>query len=49
MGISGDAQKLGRDYGLGCGGVVDISAAANERLPPPERQKWSLAGGAPVP
>lgn len=49
VGIGGDAQKLERDHGLGCGGLADLSAAANDRLPPAEHQKWSLAGDAPVP
>ncbi|KAK9832852.1 hypothetical protein WJX81_007824 [Elliptochloris bilobata] len=46
VGISGDAQKLARDYpGLACAGAVCLSELANQRLSsasrPPER--WSLA------
>ena len=44
VGISGDAQKLRRDYTLGCAGLVNLASYANQRLPPAERQKWSLAG-----
>ncbi|KAK9829092.1 hypothetical protein WJX72_003852 [[Myrmecia] bisecta] len=48
VGISGDAQKLMRDFGQDCNGLVDLSEDANARLcgvgstrcP----QKWSLAG-----
>ena len=47
VGIHGDAQKLMRDFGLQCEGLVDLSEEANLRLchpasgRPPE--KWSLA------
>ena len=44
VGISGDAQKLARDYGLRCGGLADLSEGANARLPPAQARRWSLAG-----
>ena len=44
VGISGDAQKLVRDYTLGCAGLVDLASYANQRLLLAERQKWSLGG-----
>ena len=48
VGISGDAHKLQRDFGVQCAGLVCLSEEANARLcnwtngrmP----QKWSLAG-----
>ena len=44
VGISGDSQKLMRDYGVACGGLVDLADMANERLEPGLVQRWSLAG-----
>ena len=47
MGISGDAQKLMRDFGLQCDGVVDLSEEANLRMCRPGSgrtpEKWGLA------
>ncbi len=47
MGIHGDAQKLMRDFGLQCEGLVDLSEEANLRLCHPASgrlpEKWSLA------
>ena len=47
MGISGDAQKLMRDFGLQCDGLVDLSEEANLRVCHPGSgrtpEKWSLA------
>ena len=47
MGTSGDAQKLMRDFGLQCNGLVDLSEQANLRLCHPGSgrtpEKWSLA------
>ena len=47
VGISGDAQKLMRDFGLQCEGLVDLSEEANLRLCHPASgrapEKWSLA------
>lgn len=44
VGISGDAQKLFRDFGLEMGGLVDLSEEANLRLADPDTSRWSLAG-----
>ena len=44
VGIGGDSQKLIRDYGVACGGLVDLADMANERLEPGLVQRWSLAG-----
>lgn len=44
VGISGDSQKLMRDYGVACGGLVDLADMANDRLEPGLVQRWSLAG-----
>ncbi len=51
MGVTGDAQKLARDFGgLACAGAVCLSEMANQRLRGrgqlPER--WSLARAGPV-
>lgn len=47
VGILGDAQKLMRDFGLQCEGLVDLSEEANLRLCHPSSmrlpEKWSLA------
>ena len=47
VGINGDAQKLMRDFGLQCEGLVDLSEEANLRLCHPSSgrlpEKWSLA------
>lgn len=49
VGISGDAHKLHRDFGVQCVGLVCLSEAANVRLCSFANgrmsQKWSLAGG----
>ena len=53
VGISGDGQKLMRDFGLQCAGLVDLSEEANLRMcsnpsgAMPE--KWSLASESPPP
>ena len=53
VGISGDAQKLMRDFGLQCAGLVDLSEEANLRMcsasfgTTPE--KWSLASESSPP
>lgn len=43
----GDAQKLLRDFGISCEGMVDLSEEANLRLCGPgsarQPEKWSLA------
>jgi hypothetical protein len=44
VGIGGDGQKLMRDYGVACGGLVDLADMANERVEPGRIQRWSLAG-----
>ena len=44
VGIGGDGQKLMRDYGIACGGLVDLADMANERVEPGRIQRWSLAG-----
>ena len=44
VGISGDSQKLMRDFGVACSGLVDLADMANERLEPGLVQRWSLAG-----
>lgn len=48
VGISGDAHKLHRDFGVQCVGLVCLSEAANVRLCSSANgrmsQKWSLAG-----
>ncbi|CAK0738070.1 hypothetical protein CVIRNUC_000989 [Coccomyxa viridis] len=47
VGISGDAQKLMRDFGLQCAGLVDLSEEANLRMCSASSdtmpEKWSLA------
>lgn len=46
VGISGDAQKLARDFnGLACAGAVCLSDMANKRLSDAGRlpERWSLA------
>ncbi|KAK9917730.1 hypothetical protein WJX75_007618 [Coccomyxa subellipsoidea] len=47
VGCSGDAQKLMRDFGVACKGMVDLSEEANLRLCGPGSsrlpEKWSLA------
>ena len=47
VGINGDAQKLMRDFGLQCEGLVDLSEEANMRLCHTSSgrlpEKWSLA------
>lgn len=43
VGISGDAQKLMRDFGLQCQGLVDLSEEANLRMCHAASGKWSLA------
>ena len=47
VGVHGDAQKLMRDFGLQCEGLVDLSEEANLRLCDPASgrlpEKWSLA------
>ena len=51
MGCSGDAQKLMRDFGVACKGMVDLSEEANLRLCGPGSsrlpEKWSLARDRP--
>ena len=53
MGISGDAQKLMRDFGLQCAGLIDLSEEANLRMcstsPDTMPEKWSLASESPPP
>ena len=48
VGISGDAHKLQRDFGVQCAGLVCLSEEANMRLCSDTNgrmtQKWSLAG-----
>lgn len=49
VGISGDAHKLARDYGIQVDGLLCLSEQANLRLPGPDGkpclpQRWSLAG-----
>lgn len=48
VGISGDAHKLQRDFGVPCAGLICLSDEANVRLCSPANgrapQKWSLAG-----
>ena len=48
VGISGDAHKLHRDFGVQCVGLVCLSEEANVRLCSSANgrmpQKWSLAG-----
>lgn len=48
VGISGDAHKLHRDFGMQCVGLVCLSEEANVRLCSSANgrmpQKWSLAG-----
>lgn len=48
MGISGDAHKLQRDFGVPCAGLICLSDEANVRLCSSANgrapQKWSLAG-----
>ena len=39
---SGDAMKLWRDYGVACGGIIDLCQLAQSRLETGSR--WSLAG-----
>lgn len=47
VGSSGDAQKLMRDFGVACAGMVDLSEEANLRLCGPGSvrlpEKWSLS------
>jgi hypothetical protein len=48
VGVHLDALKIGRDFGIRFGGVLDLSDAANARLcgsegGPPAPQRWSLA------
>jgi len=47
VGCMGDAQKLMRDFGIPCEGMVDLSEEANLRLCGPgsvrQPEKWSLA------
>ncbi len=51
VGISGDAQKLMRDFGLQCAGLVDLSEEANLRMCSASSdtmpEKWSLASESP--
>ena len=50
VGISGDAQKLMRDFGLQCAGLVDLSEEANLRMCASSDtmpEKWSLASESP--
>ena len=51
MGCCGDAQKLMRDFGVECEGMVDLSEEANLRLCGPGSgrlpEKWSLARERP--
>ena len=53
VGISGDAQKLMRDFGLQCAGLVDLSEETNLRLRSAPSgavpEKWSLASKPPPP
>ena len=53
VGISGDAQKLMRDFGLQCAGLVDLSEEANSRTCSAASgavpEKWSLASKQPPP
>lgn len=48
VGISGDAHKLQRDFGVQCAGLICLSEEANARLCNWSNgrmpQKWSLAG-----
>ena len=46
VGIGGDGQKLLRDFGVACGGLVDLADMANERAEPGRIQRWSLAGAS---
>jgi hypothetical protein len=47
VGSSGDAQKLMRDFGIACAGMVDLSEEANLCLCGPGSlrlpEKWSLS------